>query len=103
MKTNQFLVEPQKWFSHTSEAEMNGIFYMWGAAAGDSTNVEISLEDFAPTIFHLLDVSVPKEMDGDVRSDLLTSSRESRTDTYSGKVQTKRAIRSVVQDISTSE
>ncbi|WP_423746933.1 alkaline phosphatase family protein (plasmid) [Haladaptatus sp. SPP-AMP-3] len=103
MKTNQFLVEPQKWFSHTSEAEMNGIFYMWGAAAGDSTNVEISLEDFAPTIFHLLDVSVPNEMDGDVRSDLLTSSRKSRTDTYRGKVQTKRAIRSVVQDIPTSE
>ncbi|RBI60711.1 hypothetical protein DMJ13_17265 [halophilic archaeon] len=99
MKTNQFIVKPQKWFSHTSEAEMDGIFYMCGSNVATKSGVEVNLTDFAPTILQLLNVPIPKEMDGEVRSEFFSSTMNPVEKPLNGKVQTKRAIRSVTQDI----
>ncbi|WP_049972781.1 alkaline phosphatase family protein [Haladaptatus cibarius] len=99
MKTNQFLVKPQKWASHTSESEMDGIFYMWGDDVEPQSDVQVRLADYAPTTMHLLGSPVPTAMDGDVRTDLLANSRSPDLASYDGKVHTKRAVRSVTDGI----
>jgi predicted AlkP superfamily phosphohydrolase/phosphomutase len=48
-----------------------GIFAAWGNGI-DTGTADLSLYDLAPTLLHYLDSPVPKDMDGDVRFDLLT-------------------------------
>jgi predicted AlkP superfamily phosphohydrolase/phosphomutase len=48
-----------------------GIFAAWGDRIATGT-ANLSLYDLAPTLLHYLDSPVPKDMDGDVRFDILT-------------------------------
>jgi predicted AlkP superfamily phosphohydrolase/phosphomutase len=100
MQTNEFLVEPQKWWSHTSRAEMDGVFYMHGGPTGHRDDVEVGLADFAPTMLHLAGAPVPEAMDGTVRGDLLERETAEVRDDYDGKVAVARAARTVAAGLS---
>ena len=97
MKTERVFADPPKTGSHTSMNEMHGIFYGWGGPVKNESGMTVDLTDFAPTALSLLDVPVPEEMDGDVRTDVI--SKDAKYDRYDGKVETKRAVRDVVSGI----
>lgn len=97
MKTERVFADPPKTGSHTSMNEMNGIFYGWGGPVKNESGVTVDLTDFAPTALSLLDVPVPEGMDGDVRTDVVSTADE--RDRYDGKVEAKRAVREVVSGI----
>ncbi len=57
-----------------------GIFGAWGTdISGDGGGVAPSIYDLAPTILHYLGVSVPLDVDGDVRFDVFTGDAAERT------------------------
>jgi predicted AlkP superfamily phosphohydrolase/phosphomutase len=48
-----------------------GVFGAWGTFAADGPETHLSLYDLAPTLLHVLDVPVPEDVDGEVRTDVL--------------------------------
>ncbi|WP_158059380.1 alkaline phosphatase family protein [Halorussus halophilus] len=97
MKTKRVFADPPKTGSHTSMNEMHGIFYAWGGPVQNDSGMTVDLTDFAPTAMSLLDVPVPEEMDGEIRADVFE--KEGERSRFDGKVQAKRAVRSVVDGI----
>lgn len=95
MQTNQYLVDPQKWSSHTSRAEMSGIFFADGHGIAQRDDIEIPLVNFAPTILHMLGVSVPTAMDGHVHGDLFEGALDIAQSSYDGRVEAKRTVRAI--------
>lgn len=92
--------EPQSTSSHTSTAEMDGVFYAYGERVEPVTDLEIRLEDFAPTALEMLGVPVPAGMDGTVRTELMTDVAQPRDRAvYDGTVYVRRAVRSVAREI----
>lgn len=98
MQTGQVFGEPQKPASHTSAAERDGVFIAWGDAVCDIDDVSVGLDEYAPTIFHLLDLPIPDVMDGTPRSDVFECGDTSR-ESYDGRVSVKRTVRSVVRSL----
>ncbi|WP_082230750.1 alkaline phosphatase family protein [Haloprofundus marisrubri] len=92
MKTNEIFSTPPKPGNHTSEEDRNGIFVAAGGGS-DGADVEMNIEDFAPTSLALLDIPVPSSMTGNAREDIFNLDAESKS--YDGRVIAKRAVRKV--------
>jgi len=96
MKTTDVFDTPPKPGSHTSEEDRDGIFVaVGGGAAGDQHEVDII--DYAPTLLGLLNVPVPTEMAGEVRTDVFDV--EYTEQDYDGRVVSKRAVREVAKEL----
>jgi hypothetical protein len=58
--------------------KMDGILIIYGQGiAANKTIVGARLRDIAPTVMHLANLSVPREMDGRVLTELFTAERAS--------------------------
>lgn len=98
MRTSEHLVNPQKWSSHTSEAEREGIFYAYGGPVLQNGEVQVKLSDFAPSAFRLLDVPVPESFEGTARTDVFKIDDDYRFD-IDGKVRAKSIVRSIIESL----
>jgi predicted AlkP superfamily phosphohydrolase/phosphomutase len=66
-----------------------GIFAACGENVADGS-ADLDLYDLAPTLLHYLDVPVPEDIDGDVRTDVLTGEPADRTVEWGPPTATER-------------
>lgn len=97
MRTRSFVTEPQKWSSHVSKDDLEGVFYLFGDNVSPRSGVEVNLMDFAPSILYHQGIRVPDSMDGTPWTELLSEDRPPTRDSTTGKVYAKRAVRRVVE------
>jgi predicted AlkP superfamily phosphohydrolase/phosphomutase len=97
MKTKKVFSTPPKPGSHTSEADRTGIFLASGGGVRSGNNLKMSITDYAPTIMALLSQPVPKNMTGDIRTDVFNISPN--IEEYDGQVYSMRALRNVIEDL----
>ena len=69
-----YFAEPTKW---KAENLKYGIFLAYGPDIRDSGKIDdISILDIAPTILHLMNIPIPKDMDGRVLKEIFKEERE---------------------------
>lgn len=98
MKTKEVFDEPPKPWSHTSNADLDGVFFGWGDEVRPVEDARVDIRDFAPMFFYALDRPVPASMDGTV-PDIFDSDRPAREAEFDGRVRAKRAVRTVVEGL----
>lgn len=86
------------------ENTMTGLFAAAGPDFTQGTIDEMSILDIAPTIMHLHDHSIPRDFDGDVRTELFDTSTEAarrdiRFKTVDKRVREEERIRTAVRDL----
>ena len=99
MRTSNHIVLPQKYGGHSSKDELFGIFAAYGESIRKEEGVTMSLEDFVPTIMMLMGLPIPKEVDGECRTEITTKSSEVVSKDYTGRIKSKEAVRTVVENL----
>lgn len=71
LSADGILFDPEN--AWVADHEMDGIFVGSGPSFREESDVELSIYDVAPTLLHAMDRSVPSDVDGSVRRDILTT------------------------------
>jgi predicted AlkP superfamily phosphohydrolase/phosphomutase len=101
MQTDSYLHPPQKWWSHTSESDRDGIFYLSGPDVSSTNTAQVGLAAFAPTLFYLLDVPIPDSMDGVPQTDLVDNDAGPERDTYDTRLHVTNTVRRIASELQT--
>jgi len=104
MQTDTAFVSPQKYAGHSSREQLDGIFYAWGTDVDQTCeSPRMELQDYAPTVHHLLDVPVPEVMDGTARTALFDGCASEECEPQYGIHAVKKAVRTTARSIGEGE